>query len=49
MQDLLYVYIFMFLKQERPEMDDFERKNNLVVKKISSENFQYKKNNWKPV
>jgi len=23
----------MFLKQEKPEMDDFERKKNLVLKK----------------
>ena len=35
----------MFLKQEKPEMDDFEEKKTLVLKekysKYSKEKFQY--------
>ena len=33
--------IYMFLKQEDPEIDDFERKKNLVLKFQYFKNFKY--------
>ena len=32
---VFYVYTYMFLKQDTPEMDDFVRKTTLVLKEIS--------------
>ena len=38
MQVFLHVYIYMFFKQERTEMDDFEEEKLGIREKASNEN-----------